>query len=75
MRPRSDDSLSEVGLRMVGEEHFRRPSLLELARRANEAAARVRKVMLFGGLTPPAGPPSATASRLSGVVRWTHEVF
>ena len=57
----AEDSLAEVRLRVLADDAGDTSSLMDIARRANEAAARIRKAMVFGGLTPPTEAASAKA--------------
>jgi hypothetical protein len=49
----AEDGMSEVRLRMLANDAADTSSLMDIARRANEAAARIRKAMVFGGFKPP----------------------
>ncbi|PNG52806.1 hypothetical protein WDL1CHR_00261 [Variovorax sp. WDL1] len=49
----AEEGMTEVHLRMLANDAADTSSLMDIARRANEAAARIRKAMVFGGLQAP----------------------
>lgn len=55
----AEEALAEVHLRMLAPESTIPVQLFEIARRANEAAARVRQVWVFGGLSLPSDPAAS----------------
>jgi hypothetical protein len=49
----AEEGMTEVHLRILANDAADTASLMDIARRANEAAARIRKAMVFGGFKPP----------------------
>ena len=49
----AEEGMAEVHLRILANDAADTASLMDTARRANEAAARIRKAMVFSGFKPP----------------------
>lgn len=57
----AESAIAEIRLRLLAEDAEQPAILMENARKANEAAARIRQVWVFGGITVPTDLPAAKA--------------